>query len=144
MSYQKITSNISETKSNRLHVFHRSTSDTIKHTQSTLQKHNSMCGDRPTQKLFESSSGNNPKTRVSSGSFFYGQVIAQQKVQATRDAATNVKNVCPDIKTQCASKVRDSFKVSMPPVILFVFCCQVFISIHLYILITTLKNQVRL
>ena len=101
-----------------------------------------MCGNRSAENLFESSSGNNPKTHVSSGTFFYGQVIAQQKIQATRDSAKNARpleNVYPDIKTQ----VRDYFEVSMPPVILFVFCCQVVISIHLYILITTLKNQVR-
>ena len=101
--------------------------------------------------LPESSNGNSLKVRVSSGSFFYGQVVAQQQLQATRNSTKNARpfeNVGPDIKTQLsfsyAQKLRDYFEMSIQQVIFLVFVCQVCASLYLYYLIITPKSQVRI
>ena len=101
-----------------------------------------VCGE----KFFENSNDTSPKVHISSGSFFYGQVVAQQQLQATRNQTKNggpFENICPDIKTQstvsCAQQVRDYFKMSMQQVILLGFLCQVCVSLYLYYSIVTLK-----
>ena len=97
------------------------------------------------QDLFESSNSSSPKVRVSSGSFFYGQVVAQQQLHAIQKAKP-VEKFCRDRKIQssfsCALQVRDYFERSIQQVIFFIFCCQVCVSVHLYYLIMTLKCQV--
>jgi len=113
-------------------------------------KRKSVVTVRSGEILPESSNGNSLKVRVSSGSFFYGQVVAQQQLQATRNSTKNARpfeNVGPDIKTQLsfsyARKLRDYLEMSIQQVIFLVFVCQVCASLYLYYLIITLKSQVR-
>jgi len=99
--------------------------------------------------LLENSNDTSPKVRVSSGSFFYGQVVAQQQLQAKRNSTMNARpfeDVCPDIKTQSrflgAHQIRSYFDMPIQKVIFLIFWFQVCVSMHMYYLIMTLKCQV--
>ena len=101
------------------------------------------------QDLFESSNSGSPKVRVSSGSFFYGQVVAQQQLHAIQNPikkARPVEKIRRERKIQksfsCAFQVRDFFDRSTQQVIFFIVFCQLFVSVHLYYLIMTLKCKV--
>jgi len=103
----------------------------------------------PAEILPESTSGSSPKVLVTSGSFLYGEVVAEQKLQAKRNSTTNdmpFENVGPHIKTQWSfcvpRKVREYFDMPMQQVIFLIFWAQVCVSMHLYYLIMTLKCPV--
>jgi len=122
----------------------------ISEDKDTWKRQKSMVSIERGEMFAESSNGSSPKVRVSSGSYFYGQVVSQQQLQATRNSTKNARpfeNVGPHIKTQlsfsCARKLRDYFKMSMQQVIFFVFVCQVCTSVYLYYLIITLQSQIR-
>ena len=125
-------------------------SQNINADKDVWKRRKSMVSVEPGEMFAESSNGSSPKVRVSSGSYFYGQVVAQQQLQATRNSTKSARpfeNAGPDIKTQlsfsCARKLRDYFEMSMQQVIFFVFVCQVCASLYLYYLIITLQSQIR-
>jgi len=98
--------------------------------------------------LLKDSNDIRSKVRVSSGSFFYGQVVAQQQLQAIQNSTMNARpfeNVCPDIKTQSrffgAHQVRGYFDMPIQQVIFLIFWFQVCVSMHIYYSIMTLKCQ---
>jgi len=98
--------------------------------------------------LLKDSNDIRSKVRVSSGSFFYGQVVAQQQLQAIQNSTMNARpfeNVCPDIKTQSrffgAHQVRGYFDMPIQQVIFLIFWFQVCVSMHIYYSIMTLKYQ---
>ena len=125
-------------------------SQKINEDKDTWKRQKSVVSIERGEMFAESSNSSSPKVRVSSGSYFYGQVVSQQQLQATRNSTKNARpfeNVGPDIKTQLsfsyAQKLRDYFEMSIQQVIFLVFVCQVCASLYLYYLIITPKSQVR-
>jgi hypothetical protein len=101
------------------------------------------------QDLVESSNSCSPKVRVSSGSFFYGQVVAKQKLHAIQNPVKKARPVEKkrgerQIQTSfsCAKQVRDFFEMSKQQVIFCIFFFQLCVSMHLYYVIMNLKCQV--
>jgi hypothetical protein len=95
------------------------------------------------------SSSNSPKVRVSSGSFFYGQVIAKQKLNLIPDSIKKVKHV---EKYYTDSEIRSKVSYGIPtfyffkkldtPAILCIFFCQLCVNANLYYLIWTRDCQI--
>jgi len=96
------------------------------------------------QDLSEGSNTKSPNVRISSGSLFYSQVVAQQHLQTKCNPIRNAKpayKVCEDKQTKYivsyAKQVRDLFEKSIQQVIIFIFFCQLCTSVNLYYLFMT-------
>jgi len=129
-------------------------------TKSKLVKQNSLCtmdeyskhtGKALSDIMLErdlfrrTGSSMSPTKRVSSGSSFYGQVVAQQQLQASQNhskSPTLVKKTRLPMEIQrgvsWGEQIRDLLE-KPTKLFLFICFCQACVSVHLYYLMTTMK-----
>ena len=96
------------------------------------------------QDILGRDNGASPKMRVSSGSFFYSQVVARQKLHAKQNTIQGV-NSAEKAHSNKKSKlpvfweiqVLAFFERSAAQVVLFIVCCQLCVIMYLYYMIAT-------
>jgi hypothetical protein len=132
-----------QNKDKSLNACTKNSNDTFKPTR--VRQRTKSTGDISSeQDILGSDNSVSPKMRVSSGSFFYSQVVAQQQLHAKQNTINGVNSAEKAYSNKKSKlplfweiQVLAFFEKSATQVVFFIVCCQLCVSMYLYYMIAT-------